>query len=143
LADRQLPGERAGRQQAGFAWACAPRVDGDPLFCSLLSPRGEAEIPRGEWRLSLENQVSVEQSYLRNTAILRTRLTDADGGIAEIYDFCPRFRKEGRMYRPVAFCRIVRPIAGAPRLRVALNPSVNWASAMPSGPAAPTTSAFS
>jgi GH15 family glucan-1,4-alpha-glucosidase len=112
--------------QAGFAWACAPRVDGDPLFCSLLSPAGEAEIPRGEWRLSVENQVSVEQSYLRNTAILRTRLTDADGGIAEIYDFCPRFRKEGRMYRPVAFCRIVRPIAGAPRLRVALNPATNW-----------------
>ncbi|HEX8585747.1 MAG TPA: glycoside hydrolase family 15 protein [Allosphingosinicella sp.] len=112
--------------QAGFVWACAPRVDGDPLFCSLLSPTGEAEVPRGDWRIALENQVSVEQSYLRNTAILRTLLTDADGGVAEIYDFCPRFPRSGRMYRPVAFCRIVRPIAGAPRLRVSLNPAVNW-----------------
>ncbi|HEY0149798.1 MAG TPA: glycoside hydrolase family 15 protein [Allosphingosinicella sp.] len=112
--------------QASFVWACAPRVDGDPLFCSLLGPKGEAETPRGEWRLSLENQVSVEQGYLRNTAILRTVLTDADGGVAEIFDFCPRFARSGRMYRPVAFCRIVRPLAGAPRLKVALNPATNW-----------------
>jgi GH15 family glucan-1,4-alpha-glucosidase len=111
---------------AGFVWGCAPRVDGDPLFSALLEPKGESPSPRGEWRLSIENQVSVEQAYLRNTAILRTVLTDADGGAAEIFDFCPRFPRDGRMYRPVAFCRIVRPICGAPRLRVALNPSVNW-----------------
>jgi GH15 family glucan-1,4-alpha-glucosidase len=111
---------------AGFVWGCAPRVDGDPLFCSLLQPREDAAAGRGEWRLSVENQVAVEQSYLRNTPILVTRLTDADGGIAEIFDFCPRFPRNGRMYRPVAFVRIVRPIAGAPRLKVALNPAADW-----------------
>jgi hypothetical protein len=52
-------------------------VDGDPLFCSLLAPK---EAPtRGEWRISLEEQVGIEQRYLRNTAILVTRLTDAQG----------------------------------------------------------------
>ena len=30
------------------------------------------------------------------------------------------------MYRPVAFVRIVRPVAGAPRIRVALNPATDW-----------------
>ncbi len=25
-------------REAGFVWGCAPRVDGDPLFCSLLEP---------------------------------------------------------------------------------------------------------
>jgi GH15 family glucan-1,4-alpha-glucosidase len=114
---------------AGFVWGCAPRVDGDPLFCSLLSPRSESLPPRGEWRIALENQVKVEQSYLRNTPILSTRLTDADGGVAEIFDFCPRFERDGRMYRPVAFCRIARPVAGAPRLRVALNPAADWGAA--------------
>jgi GH15 family glucan-1,4-alpha-glucosidase len=113
-------------EEAGFIWGCAPRVDGDPLFCSLLDPKGESDLPRGEWRLSVENQVSVEQHYLRNTPILVTRLTDADGGVAEIFDFCPRFERSGRMYRPVAFVRIVRPLAGAPRLKVALNPAANW-----------------
>jgi len=61
---------------------------------------------------NLENQVSVEQHYLRNTPILVSTLTDADGGVAEIFDFCPRFQRSGRMYRPVAFIRIVRPLAG-------------------------------
>jgi GH15 family glucan-1,4-alpha-glucosidase len=112
--------------EAGFVWGCAPRVDGDPLFCSLLSPRGERELPGGEWRISIDNQVKVEQSYLRNTPILTTRLTDADGGVAEIFDFCPRFERSGRMYRPVAFVRIVRPLSGAPRIRVALNPASGW-----------------
>lgn len=114
---------------AGFVWGCAPQVDGDPLFCGLLSPKGEAPLPRGEWRLSLENQVSAECRYLRNTPILATRLTDADGGIAEIFDFCPRFERSGRMYRPVAFARIVRPLAGAPRLKVGLNPATGWGAA--------------
>ncbi|MEA3001732.1 MAG: hypothetical protein QOH81_520, partial [Sphingomonadales bacterium] len=114
---------------AGLVWGCAPQVDGDPLFCALLSPKGEAELPRGEWRLSLEHQVSAETRYLRNTPILATRLTDADGGVAEIFDFCPRFERSGRMYRPVAFARIVRPLAGAPRLRIALNPSTGWGAA--------------
>jgi len=110
--------------EAGLVWACAPRVDGDPLFCSLLSPK--AEDLRGEWRLTLENQVAVEQRYLRNTPVLVTTLTDADGGVAEVFDFCPRFEKSGRTYRPVAFVRIVRPIKGTPRLRVLLDPTTNW-----------------
>ena len=112
-------------REASFVWGCAPRVDGDPLFCSLLSPKQ----PRGEWRLSIENQVSAEQRYLRNTPILLTRLTDADGGAVDILDFCPRFSRSGRTYRPVAFVRIVRPVAGAPRLKVELNPATNWGSA--------------
>jgi GH15 family glucan-1,4-alpha-glucosidase len=118
-------------ESAGMVWACQPRVDGDPLFCSLLEPNGDtaAALPRGEWRISLENQVSAEQRYLKNTPILATRLTDADGAIVEIFDFCPRFERTGRMYRPVAFVRIVRPLAGAARIKVALNPSRDWGAA--------------
>jgi len=133
---------------AGLVWGCAPAVDGDPLFCSLLEPKGFAgrhapgmaadsrglsapansAQPRGEWRIALENQIRVEQRYLRNTPILMTRLFDADGNSAEVYDFCPRFERSGRMYRPVAFVRIVRPTLGAPRIRVTLNPAANWGS---------------
>ncbi|HYI48255.1 MAG TPA: glycoside hydrolase family 15 protein [Allosphingosinicella sp.] len=111
---------------AGLVWACQPRVDGDPMFCSLLDPKGESALPRGEWRIGVENQVSAEPRYLKNTPILVTRLTDADGAVAEVFDFCPRFERSGRMYRPVAFIRIVRPIAGTPRVRIALNPAAGW-----------------
>ena len=116
---------------AGMVWACQPRVDGDPMFCSLLDPQrledaGEHCLPCGEWRISLENQVSATQRYLKNSPILVTCLTDADGAVAEIFDFCPRFERSGRMYRPVAFIRIVRPLVGAPRIKVALNPATGW-----------------
>jgi GH15 family glucan-1,4-alpha-glucosidase len=108
---------------AGLVWACQPRVDGDPLFCALLEPKPPV---RGLWRIALENQVSATQRYLKNTPILVTRLTDADGGVADVYDFCPRLERRGRTYRPVAFVRIVRPLAGAPRVRVTIAPATAW-----------------
>jgi hypothetical protein len=115
---------------AGLVWGCQPRVDGDPLFCALLQPAALPEgghgLPRGEWRISLDNQVSAEPRYLRNTPILVTGVLYAVGAIADVYYFCPRFERSGRMYRPVAFARIVRPISGAPRVRVALNPARGW-----------------
>lgn len=114
--------------KGSFVWGCAPRIDGDPLFCSLLEPRGDGETALGEWRITLENQDRVEQRYLGNTPILSTRIADTQGGAIEILDFCPRFPRSGRMYRPVAFVRIVRPVSGAPRMRVHLNPAKNWGS---------------
>ena len=66
------------------------------------------------------------QSYRRNTPILVTRKKDAKGNAIEIVDFCPRSVRNNRVYRPVAFVRIVRPVAGSPRIRVRLNPAKNW-----------------
>ncbi len=110
---------------AGFVWGCQPRVDGDPLFSALMEPKdGTGE--RGIWRIALEDQVSATARYVKNTPILVTRLTDAQGGAVDVCDFCPRFERTGRMYRPVAFVRIVRPVAGAPRLKVTLNPTKDW-----------------
>ncbi|QXQ07551.1 glycoside hydrolase family 15 protein [Sphingosinicellaceae bacterium] len=118
--------DTAGR----FVWGCVPRVDGDPLFSALLA--GEAEAPdagAGFWAIDLEGCVTVEQSYLRNTPILVSRHTDASGNAVEIIDFCPRFRRLARTYRPVAFVRIVRPVSGSPRIRVRLRPTRDWGKA--------------
>ena len=76
--------------------------------------------------MELVDQVSAESRYLRNTPVVLTTLTDAHGGKVQIASFCPRFERSGRMYRPVAYCRIVTPIAGAPRLRTRLAPSKDW-----------------
>ena len=102
-----------------LVWGCVPRVDGDPVFCALLNgDRRDAGI----WRFELEGQISLEQHYERNTAILVTRIEAEDGSAVEIRDFCPRFESSGRMYRPVAWVRNVRPVSGNPRLRVVLKP---------------------
>jgi GH15 family glucan-1,4-alpha-glucosidase len=118
--------DRAGR----FVWGCIPRIDGDPAFSSLLddSPRA-GDGAYGFWEIDLEGAVQTTQSYLRNTPILVTHHVDADGNAVEIIDFCPRFKRHGRMYRPVAFVRIVRPVAGSPRIRIRLRPSTDWGSA--------------
>jgi GH15 family glucan-1,4-alpha-glucosidase len=114
--------DRNGR----YVWACVPRVDGDPMFCALLSGRDPAEPQPGLWAIDLIDQTGAEQHYERNTAILVTTLRDARGGVMEIVDFCPRYRRHNRLYRPIAFIRIVRRIAGAPRIRVRLSPAIDW-----------------
>lgn len=108
--------------KAGLVWGCVPRVDGDPTFCALMN--GDAQDV-GVWRIELLGQVSASQSYIRNTPILLTRLEAEDGSVVEVLDFCPRFERSGRMYRPVAFARIVRPISGNPRIKVVLKPMKN------------------
>ncbi len=109
-----------------FVWACAPRVDGDPMFCALLSGQDLDTIKRGVWAIDLIDRVSSSQSYERNTPILTTTLTDARGGSIEIIDFCPRFRRHHRSFRPNAFVRIVRPLSGSPRIRVRMAPATDW-----------------
>jgi GH15 family glucan-1,4-alpha-glucosidase len=111
--------DEAGR----FVWACAPRVDGDPFFSCLL---GGPAADQGYWAIEIEGQAQASQAYLRNTPILRTELTDATGARLEIIDFSPRYRQFGRVYRPLAFIRLIRPLAGTPRICIKLRPTVNY-----------------
>ena len=118
--------DRRGR----FVWGCVPRVDGIPAFSSLLDDKPPAgEGARGFWEIDLENCVATHQHYLRNTPVLVTRHEDAAGNAVEVIDFCPRFHRAGRMYRPVAYVRIVRPVSGSPRTRTRLRPSRDWGAA--------------
>jgi GH15 family glucan-1,4-alpha-glucosidase len=116
--------------QGRYVWACAPRVDGDPFFSSLLSGADPAdEDSRGLWSVEVENKAQVSQAYRRNTPILRTEITDAAGARLEIVDFCPRYRQFGRLYRPLAFVRLIRPLEGTPRIRIRLRPMVDYGAA--------------
>lgn len=117
-------------RDARLIWACVPRVDGDPLFSALIDGGDPASTDAvGLWAIDLEGCVSVTQHYVRNTPILVSTLTDAEGSSIEIVDFCPRFERLGRTYRPVAFARRVRPLSGRPRIRVRLRPTRSWGDA--------------
>jgi len=107
--------------QATIVWMCAPRMDGDPVFCRLL--RGDTADPRdGAWSIRVEGLAKVEQSYVRNTAIIETLLTDEEGNVLRVRDFAPRFKSSGRIFRPLSIVRIVEPLKGTPRMAMALRP---------------------
>lgn len=114
-------------ERGGLVWGCIPRVDGDPVFCSLMNGSNQES---GVWRFELEGQCNYTQHYIRNTAVLVTRIEAEDGSAIEITDFSPRYERSGRMYRPVAYTRIVRPVAGVPRMRVILTPMRDYGTAI-------------
>lgn len=117
-----------------IVWCCLPRLDGDPVFCALLNnpqrENGDAGFD-GCFSLTLVRQIHTEQSYQNNTAILRTVLTDADGGSVEIIDFAPRFLNLGRTFRPPMLVRRVRPLSGRPRLLARVRPRFNHGAETP------------
>ena len=110
--------------RARINWFCLPRFDGDPVFHSLLGP-GPEDPDDGAFSVELEGFRSSEQSYIPNTAILRTVLR-GDSGAVELLDFCPRFEARGRRFRPRMMIRRIRPLEGWPRVRVKVRPRFGW-----------------
>ncbi|HTJ97579.1 MAG TPA: glycoside hydrolase family 15 protein [Rhodocyclaceae bacterium] len=111
--------------QAEIVWSCLPRFDSNPVFCSLLR-EGHAEKDFGFFSVELAGLTRTEQHYQENTAILITRLYDGNEGCVEITDFAPRFRRYGRIFRPMMLVRQVKKISGSPRIRVRLRPSGDY-----------------
>ena len=106
-------------------WACVPRFDGDPAFCSLLRERTRDD-DFGFLVVELLDCAKQEQQYLANTPILVTRLYDRAGGCVEITDFAPRFHQYGRMFCPMMLVRQIRRVAGNPRVRVRVRPARDY-----------------
>ncbi|MEP6764120.1 MAG: glycoside hydrolase family 15 protein [Gemmatimonadaceae bacterium] len=111
-------------RQAEIVWACVPRVDGDPAFCTLLND-AKAEEDFGYFRIELVNFNRAEQEYLPNTPVLITRLYDRDNACVEVADFAPRFQQFGRIFCPMTFVRRVRRVSGVPRIRVRVRPATD------------------
>lgn len=113
---------------AEIVWCCLPRFDGDPVFCSLLQEHEDGE-GAGYCAIELLDQITSEQSYLPNSAVLVTHLTDARGAIVEITDFSPRFRQYGRMFTPMMLIRQIRRLNGSPRIRLRVRPTREYGTA--------------
>jgi GH15 family glucan-1,4-alpha-glucosidase len=109
-------------------WFCFPRLDADPVFNALL---GGTAPETGLLETRLRDQSGAAQRYLPNTAVLETVLADAEGGKVRVIDFCPRFRRYGRMFRPPMLVRRIEPLAGRPRITVALRPTFDYGTTPP------------
>ena len=113
-----------------IVWACLPRPDGDPVFCALLKRDG-ARSPDGVFAIDLRDLVNARSAYLRNTAVLETTLADAHGGTLRITDFCPRFRRRGRVFRPMSIVRLIEPLGGRPVVTIRLKPLRDYGAGEP------------
>ncbi len=116
-----------------ICWACLPRPDGDPVFCSLLrdGSRRRDDQDFGYFAVELLECADVEQTYVENTAILVTRLATATGDCVEIVDFAPRFPLHGREFRPAMLIRSVRCVAGSPRVCIRVRPAAEYGALRP------------
>ncbi|MDO8904461.1 glycoside hydrolase family 15 protein [Hydrogenophaga sp.] len=113
--------------QGRVVWSCLPRFDGDPVFHALLG----GDEGAGAFSIEIENLAESRQYYAPNTAVLHTELWDRDGQGLLITDFAPRFPSRGRFFRPTMLVRRVRPLKGAPRVRVQLTPRFHWGAQTP------------
>ncbi|MEM9691172.1 MAG: glycoside hydrolase family 15 protein [Myxococcota bacterium] len=106
-------------RHATVKWLCWPRFDSSFVFGSLLDEEkgGSFEVqPR-----ALDRYRS-EQHYLGLTNIVRT-VFESDEDAFEVIDFAPRFHQYERYFKPSMLVRIVRPVRGAPRVRVRCQPT--------------------
>lgn len=113
---------------ARIAWWCYPHFDSNPLCCCLLrsDEKNAAADAFGFIDLLFEGSHTVRQYYQRNSAILETRLQDGEGNVIDVTDFAPRFYLHGRMFAPAMLVRVIRRVAGRPRIGVRLRPALNY-----------------
>ncbi len=108
--------ERTG----AIVWCCLPRFDSEPVFSTLLDERDG-----GSFLVGPAEGGAGTQAYLDNTNILDTTFETPSGSF-RVRDFIPRFVLYDRTFRPTQIVRIVEPIAGTPRIRVACRPTLGW-----------------
>ena len=109
-------------RNARIVWWCFPHFDSDPVFSRLLA--GDEE--KGFCDVTLANLVETDSRYMRNTAIVETILTDANGGKVRVADFAPNFERFERVYRPPQIIRRIEPVAGLPRVTIRVRPTHNY-----------------
>lgn len=103
-------------ENGAIRWLCWPRMDSSFVFGNLLD-----EARGGNFSVELIDAVSVEQSYLEHTNIVRTVFRGPSGAL-ELIDFAPRFRQYDRYFKPSMLVRILRPLEGAPLVRIRCEP---------------------
>lgn len=101
-------------------WLCWPRPDSSFVFGELLDrERG------GVFAIEPATRGEALVEYLEHTAVVRTEFRGPDGAF-ELLDFAPRFSRFDRWFRPTMLVRIVRPLAGQPRIVVRCDPTWDY-----------------
>lgn len=103
-------------------WCSLPDFDASSVFASLLDKE-----KGGSFGISVAEDYTIEQSYIKNTNILRTTFSHAEGSF-ELLDFMPRYEVEtGGYHTPPDIIRYFRYLSGKPRFSLDYNPRLEYA----------------
>ncbi len=107
--------------QARVVWLCWPRFDSSFVFGALLDEENGGDFAV----LPGAAPAEIEQHYVPNTNILRTRFQLSSGAF-EVLDFAPRFKQYERSFKPTMLVRRVRRLSGEPVIRVRCRPTYDY-----------------
>ncbi|MDC6352276.1 glycoside hydrolase family 15 protein [Zeaxanthinibacter sp. PT1] len=103
-------------------WCCLPEFDSSSVFAKLLD-----EKIGGSFEILVTDDYSINQKYLKRTALLVTTFSNGEDSF-EVYDFMPRYHKEGGGYHaPPEIVRYFSPTSGKPKFRVKYEPKLEYA----------------
>jgi len=103
-------------------WLCLPFFDSPSVFSKILD-----ETQGGCFRISARDIISIKQTYIPHTPILKTRFKTKTGCF-EVRDFMPRFLGiDGVFYCPSEIHRDIMLIEGAPEVIIEFSPRPNYA----------------
>ena len=101
-------------------WLCLPRFDSPSVFARLL----DSEVG-GSFAFVFDEPARISQQYLVNTNVVRAEIEVGDGRF-ELFDFAPRIPKGLTVDAPLEVHRLLRPLSGAPRMRVRFDPRPDY-----------------
>ena len=117
-------------KNARIVWWCYPTFDSDPVCCRLMQPDDTAPA-YGYIDVGFDKIRQADQYYERNSAVLVTRFGDNAHNVIEIIDFAPCFPMHDRLFTPSTIIRIIRRVAGRPRITLRIRPAANYGSDAP------------
>lgn len=110
-------------EDCSIDWLCLPFFDSSSLFGKILD-----EKKGGYFKIWAKDVLSVEQTYLYHTPIVKTVFKTKDG-IFEVRDYMPRFSTDdNNVYCPAEIHRNIHLVEGNPKLLVELCPRPNYGS---------------
>ena len=115
---------------ARIVWWCYPYFDSDPVCCELMDP-DKTERDAGFIDVGFEKIRQSDQYYERNSAVLVTRFGDNAHNVIEIIDFAPCFPMHDRLFTSSSLIRIIRRVAGRPRITLRIRPATHYGSDAP------------
>ncbi len=111
---------------SAIEWLCMPRFDSPSVYARLLDAErgGVFRVLRGG------REVRGDIAYFANTNVLRTRFT-GDDGTYDVIDFAPRIARGITVDAAIEAVRLVRPVAGNPRVSFDFDPRPDYGSIKP------------